>query len=61
VGGLIPLLIPPPLDVPNGLVDGGKMIEADTEMGEKGVEMMGRWTCQMVLFAPINIRSVMSA
>ncbi len=36
VEGLIPLLIPPPLNFPNRLVDDGKMIEADTEIGEKG-------------------------
>jgi hypothetical protein len=36
VDGLTPLLIPPPLDFPNRLVDDGEMIEADTEMGEKG-------------------------
>jgi hypothetical protein len=32
-----PPLIPPPcLDFPSRLVDDGEMIEADTEMGEKG-------------------------
>ena len=36
VDRLIPILIPPPFNVPNRLVDGGKMIEADTEMGETG-------------------------
>ncbi len=36
VDGLIPLLFPPPLDVTNRQVDGGKMIEADTEMRKKG-------------------------
>jgi hypothetical protein len=36
-----PLIPPPHLDLPNRLVDDGKMIEADIEMGEKGVETMG--------------------
>ncbi len=59
VDGLIPLLIPPPLNFPNRLVDDGKMIEADTEMGEKGGQDDGGRTCRSVSFAPNNMRSVM--